>query len=301
MPRWLWLDVHVREISTRIIWYEFKMQSIHALSLTLEVNNWLTNSRHPCILHVFDRVCNLINERREVLSIVTPQIGNGPFNLLVENDIFFSEHLNLQSPISISVNQLTLGDLTINTENAKHWSPRPNWERLHAIRENIINQLASLPITRSLVSNLKFSNLSSAIATADISSILAITSQLAGLGNGLTPAGDDFLLGAIYAAWIIHTQEQARAIAEAIARTAIPLTTSLSAAWVKSRGHAGRQGTVWHDFFKALELSDELKSQNSSGTLAFNWSYLWRGCARRFCWHVNVLSFGLSTRNNRGY
>jgi Protein of unknown function (DUF2877) len=234
------------------------MQSIHALSLTLEVNNWLATSRHPRILHVFDHACNLINKRREVLSIVTPQIGNGPFNLLVENDIFFSGYLNLQSPISISVNQLTLGDLIINIENAKHWSPRPDWERLHAIRENIINQLASLPITQSLDFNLKFSNLSSALVRTEISSVLTITSQLAGLGIGLTPAGDDFLLGAIYATWIIHTQEQARAIAEAIARTAIPLTTSLSAAWLRA-GARGEAGTVWHDFFKALELSDDSK------------------------------------------
>jgi len=59
------------------------MQSINALSLAPDVRNWLANSRQPCILHVFDHACNLISERREVLSIVTPQIRNGPFNLIV--------------------------------------------------------------------------------------------------------------------------------------------------------------------------------------------------------------------------
>jgi hypothetical protein len=49
------------------------------LSLAPAVNTWLKDSRHPRILHIFDSACNLINESREVLSIVTPQIGRGNF------------------------------------------------------------------------------------------------------------------------------------------------------------------------------------------------------------------------------
>ena len=120
---------------------------INALSLAPDVNDWLANSRHPRILHVFDHACNLINERREVLSIVTPQIGNGPFNLVIEDDILFSDHLNLESPVSVFPNQLNLGDLTIHTEDAKLWSPRPDWETLHARRDDILSQLMSLRAT----------------------------------------------------------------------------------------------------------------------------------------------------------
>jgi len=59
------------------------MQLINALSIAPDVNSWLANSRQLRILHIFDRACNLINERRKVLSIVTQQIGNGPFNLVI--------------------------------------------------------------------------------------------------------------------------------------------------------------------------------------------------------------------------
>ncbi len=107
------------------------MQSIKALSLTSSVNDWLANSCRPRILHVFDRACNLINERREVLSIVTPRIGNGPFNLVVEEEILFSEYLTVECSVSMPGNQLFVGDLVINTVNAKPWSSRPNWEVLH--------------------------------------------------------------------------------------------------------------------------------------------------------------------------
>src|SRR6185436_6759079 len=170
------------------------MISINAVSIAPNARDWLANSRHPRILHVFDRACNLINERREILSIVTQQIGNGPFNLVVEDDVLFSEHLNLQSLISVFPNQLNLGDLIINTGNAKLWSPRPDWETLHARRNEILNQLMSLPITNyqargldmgfatsaqpnSTTTSLPAKRLISALSTAHIPSSLTATQK----------------------------------------------------------------------------------------------------------------------------
>lgn len=80
------------------------MPSINSLSLTPTVNAWLSISRHPRILHVFEHACNLINERREILSIVTQEIGDGPFNFVIEEDILFSGYLDLEAPISNSPN-----------------------------------------------------------------------------------------------------------------------------------------------------------------------------------------------------
>ena len=257
---------------------------MNALSLSPDVNSWLTKSRHPSILHVFKSACNLINERREVLAVVTQQIGNGPFNLVMKEVVSFSDHLNTQSPISIRANQLTLEDLIISTEDAKLWSPRPDWEMLHAKRDAIAKLLLTkyqkygldmgfaknaqpystttfipnLPIT-----NYQFSNsLISSLANADLPPSLAATQQLAGLGIGLTPAGDDFTLGAVLAAWIIHPPEVARVLAEEITNIAAPLTTSLSAAWLRSAGK-GEAGNLWHNFFDALISNDPMRIQGA--------------------------------------
>jgi GTP pyrophosphokinase len=89
------------------------MENINALSLTPAVNDWLTNTHHPRILHIFDHTCNLINEHKDVLSIVTPQIGNCPFNLVVQSNVSFSEAIDLRSPISNSHHHLAIGDITI--------------------------------------------------------------------------------------------------------------------------------------------------------------------------------------------
>jgi hypothetical protein len=240
------------------------MQFINALSLAPQVNNWLANTRQPRILHVFDRACNLLNERREVLSIVTPQIGNGPFNLVLEEDILFSEYLTIESSISIPGDQPTLGDLHINTADAKLWFPRPDWVSLHAQKAAALRQITSLavPAYPSVLSPALLSTLCASIFTADTLGSLTITSKVAGLGIGLTPAGDDFVIGAIYAAWIIHPSEIAETLVKEVAETAAPLTTSLSAAWLRSAGQ-GEVGILWHQFFEALISSNPVQVQNA--------------------------------------
>jgi len=237
------------------------MQLINTLSLTSAVNGWLVNTRHPRILHVFDHACNLINERNEVLSVVTPQIGNGPFNLVIENEVLLSKHLNIESPITVFDSRLTLGDLTIHTGNTKLWNPRPDWERLHECGEHILTQLTPLRKINhqpSLPPPL-LSTLTTSIVTADISSSLISVRKLAGLGIGLTPAGDDFIIGAILAAWIIHPPEVASVLAKEIAEIAAPLTTSISAAWIKS-ARRGEAGILWHEFFDALIAFEDVES-----------------------------------------
>lgn len=231
------------------------MPSISALSLTRNGKDWLANSQHPRILHVFDKACNLINEHKEVLSIVTPHIGNGPFNIVIDKDICFVDHLSLESHIFLSPNQLNLSNLIVHITNTKLWNPHPDWKHLHTQADKLSNQIKQLPIP-----NYQFTNSSFALARADIPAARNVASKLAGLGAGLTPAGDDFLMGAIYAAWILHPPEIAGALAQAIAETAAPLTTSLSAAWLRAAAN-GEAGSLWHEFLDALISGDPSRVQ----------------------------------------
>ncbi len=253
------------------------MEIIKAIARTASVNDWLVETRRPRILHIFDAACNLVNEQKQILSIVTPEIGNGPFNLIVEKKINFLDHIHPQSPISTSPNSLTLGNLTVEPNTARLWNPRPDWETLHTKKDDIVRQLRKLPITNYLKIGgfdtrrddhapllnhqrkpiMQFSNsLVSSLITADISSAKKTASQLAGLGQGLTPSGDDFLMGALYAAWILHPRDVATVLAQGVADSAAPLTTSLSAAWLKSAAR-GEAGIRWHRLFEALLVGEE--------------------------------------------
>jgi hypothetical protein len=238
------------------------MYSIHAISYAPAVHDWMTNSQHPVVLHVFDDACNLINGNKDVLSIVTKHIGRGPFSLVIEEDVLFVEHVTVDSHVIIHDDGLEVGNLIINMKHANLWSPCPNWEWAHAKREIIRERVAHLPVINyqpALPLSL-LSTFSKAIATADVPTCVSASKQLAGLGQGLTPSGDDFILGALYAAWIIHPPEIARNLANALANTAAPLTTSLSAAWLKSAGR-GEAGILWHEFLDALISTDVVSSQ----------------------------------------
>ena len=241
------------------------MLLINSLSLTSNVNAWLANSRQPRVLHVFEDACNLINEHKDVLSVVSQGIGDGPFNLVVEDNVVFSDHLNLESLIMTLPNLLNLGDLTIHTQNARLWSPQPDWKILHARREDILALLPQLPVTNYefLVSNLQlFNSLASALVNADLPASINVAQKLAGLGIGLTPSGDDFIMGAVLATWIIHPADVAEVLALEITEVAAPLTTSLSGAWLRSAGR-GEAGILWHQFFDALISADQTSIQES--------------------------------------
>ena len=225
------------------------MKFLNALSLAPDVNAWLVNSHRPRLLHVFEHACNLMNERGEILSIVTRPIGNGPFNLVLDDDLRFTDILDVESVIAIQETQLQVGTLVINTKCAKLWNPQPNWEILHAKRDEFLHRMTQF-------SNSPISKLSSALAHADIPTAKTLASQFAGLGIGLTPASDDFILGALYAAWIIHPPDVAQSLAREIIDTAAPLTTSLSAAWLRAAAK-GETGILWHKFFDAIVSSED--------------------------------------------
>lgn len=233
------------------------MHLTKALFLTSAVSDWLSHSRHTRILHIFDRACNLINEHGDVLSIVAPEIGNGPFNLVIEDDLNFAEHCNVDSFILGQDRDLQIGNITIHLSEAKQWSARPDWEGISAKRAVILRQLSQLriPNDRPLIPPDLVSAFSTAVATADLATAIAAAKKLAGLGSGLTPSGDDFIIGSLYAAWILHPPKTAGILAETVASSAAPLTTSLSAAWLRAAGR-GEAGIQWHDFLDALLSTD---------------------------------------------
>jgi hypothetical protein len=232
------------------------MNVVNVISAPTNINKLLLNYNQPKVLHIFDDVCNLINERKRIISIVSSEIGNGPFNLVLEDSILFTKHLDSESRVLIQENQILLGDLTISFAYAQVWNPMPRWDELQKNKDEIMNRLKLLQIDHENEAILKFSDsLSHAIIKTDIPTIKNVSSKLAGLGIGLTPAGDDYLMGAMYAAWMIHPEKIAKKITEEIANVAVPLTTSLSGTWLKSASK-GEAGELWHDFFDAL-IKDE--------------------------------------------
>jgi hypothetical protein len=86
---------------------------------------------------------------------------------------------------------------------------------------------------------------------------LASAVRLAGLGNGLTPAGDDWLLGCALAAHLKDSADPAHALMPQAVREASRHTTPLSAAWLRAAA-SGECGVPWHWLFDACLRADKV-------------------------------------------
>jgi hypothetical protein len=228
-------------------------------------------------LHVFDHACNLIAPDDRVISLVTPAVGDGPFNLVVP-PINFTSQVKAESHVASDRGIVRVGNVLIDATGAQLWDPRPNWKKLHQQVDKIRVQvlfiaevlrssapkggLAALVFTQlALASGVERRVLRSARASleklveglhrANTNMCEEASSELAGLGIGLTPDGDDLLLGCVLAAWILLTGHFAEEISQVIAETAARRTTALSAEWLRSAAR-GECAWQWHALFKGF-------------------------------------------------
>ena len=101
------------------------------------------------------------------------------------------------------------------------------------------------------------------IASADLTAASEAAGQLAGLGVGLTPAGDDFLMGAMLALWSSADPSQARRTCRALLDAAGPKTNRLSRAWMRAAAD-GEAAEAWHGLVQAV-IQDEKEAVRRAG------------------------------------
>jgi len=143
------------------------------------------------------------------------------------------------------------------------WS-RPDWEGWR--REAPARLSEALPALRAALADAETrvsrglrepraergrAELRAALAAGDGCAAASAAARLAGLGEGLTPAADDYLVGALYALHALRPGPEAAALAVAVAAEAAPRTTTLSAAWLR-RAAAGEVAPAWERLLEAL-------------------------------------------------
>jgi hypothetical protein len=250
--------------------------------ITEDVRAWLHNTHHARILHIFDRACNVIAADGVtggcVVSLVTPAIGYGPFNVVVPA-ITFRLHLAPADPVQVNPNRLCIGALDIDLSSAAVWNAYPDWQHLRSQRDHVLaqspliqtllrdhaptNSLAHLVVVLPLpqspievqmlqVARQHWRVMLRGIQTRDQAACNSGAAGLAGLGSGLTPAGDDWLLGNALAAQIGFPSLQAAEMIQRAVDSAASRTHVLSANWLQSavRGACSQH---WHDFFEQAD------------------------------------------------
>lgn len=237
-------------------------------------------------------VCNLINSLEQVISVTTPPVYHGPFSVMIP-PIDLSRHINSKVNVKLLPHGLQIGTLEINTKFAQCWDPQPPWSSLRerigllqdglqivmetlaqcAPPESLAELVIHQPRTQSQI-NGKIRDFASkpanqlirGLRTDDVNLCVQGANGLAGLGVGYTPDGDDWILGSLLAAWISKPQHEAKRLSAAIAEAAMPLTTPISAAWIRAASR-GECAEPWHDFFDCLSTGNENKIREASKQL----------------------------------
>jgi hypothetical protein len=120
-------------------------QRVRALSISRPVFDMV--KRKDSTVRVFAnycRACNLVTSRGEIIALVSPAIGNGPLNIVIE-EIGTLRHAKPGLPAVFSDEQLGLGkSLLVSLEAAQLWSPEVNWKCLTTHRRRLEDNFAAL-------------------------------------------------------------------------------------------------------------------------------------------------------------
>lgn len=226
------------------------------------------------VLGVFQRACNLVTPGGDVIALVAPQIGDGPLNVVVNGPAALFAEIEAGSPVTLTGQQLRLGNLRIDLKNAAVWEPRPDWD---ALRHRFASLESGLPLLWAVGCRLAPDNSLLALlgepptGTGLAPAVFAIAQKagkalqagwaghqaelqtagrdLAGLGSGLTPAGDDFLAGTMLWAWLAHPAPDT--FCRPLLQAAAPRTTTLAAAVLRAAAQ-GECSQPWHRLLAAL-------------------------------------------------
>lgn len=237
------------------------------ISLSEHIDDLLKRERGFRILAIFDHVLNL-EDGQEILSIQDTSIPQTPLSLILPNEAFgyLRDGLEAEEPFRVDSGMLCCGEHTIETQTAKRFSCQMTVAK--NIREKEwYGRLKKLTVLFARPSSLAF------IATPELyawasDEITAVQKraedrlrrgdlhELLGLGGGLTPAGDDFLVGVLAVLrWLGKT-----GCHERIADRLVPMldrTPKISRAFLV-RALNGEFARPVLSLFSAMEQEDDL-------------------------------------------
>jgi hypothetical protein len=246
------------------------------VSISKASKDWLQAEKPSRVLHVFEISCNLINESGDIFSLVGTTIRNGPFSAVLMSDDFTGA-IDISDEVHVENSILKVGILSFDAKNALAWNASVDWTKLHVKKDKLISSLALIEelINRYAPSGnfaelvlaiprkydpkdaifqkaeVAISELFDGLVAKNIMAMRNGAKSLAGLGIGLTPAGDDFMLGVMLALFATQTKGKAEEISTILADESMPLTNSISAAWLNASA-SGKAGQSWHDLVAAI-------------------------------------------------
>ncbi len=249
---------------------------LQARSASAPVLEFLGAPRTGHVVATFARSCYLdLNGR--TIALVAPDLHNGPLNLVVEPAPEFDQ-IAVGTWVSSTAQAVQLAEaFAIILHGAAVWDPvLPRLERTASVR-----LLDQLQVLQDLVAaeapagglaragpgqaggevtvleqsaGPALADLAQGLQREDATLVARAVRGLAGLGPGLTPSGDDILVGGLLALAVLPGAD-APSMREAMASPARPRTTRISEAYLEAASY-GQASEAWHHLIAALLTHD---------------------------------------------
>jgi len=262
-------------------------QKIEALSMSWRVARAIRQEGWTGeVIAVHPQSVYATDEDDEIYAIVRQPLGNGPLNLVIpaEPAAPLFDGLAVGTSLASTGTVLGIGEIiTIGLERAVMWDPKAyaaltaDPEALDRGLAEVCRQLSHAAPAESLACLLPYlqdedlpdplervahfprshaliGGLAESLAQRDRRRLKVVTSSLAGLGPGLTPAGDDFIAGVLLALALVREQTPDQGLSEIAAlllETSAPRTHEVSAAYLRAACD-GQAGERWHPLLAAL-------------------------------------------------
>ena len=250
------------------------MSALSAISIALPL--WQSLHAKPfsgSVASRFERACNLVDDQGRVIALTLPALGNGPFSIVVAVDRGRFMELEPDQAAYVDTERIVVGCWHIPLTSACLWDatlPINGQIRIGPGIATILQSYAQWParpadtpvagaMTRRLARGARALN----EALAEGNDLAEAARQLAGLGHGLTPAGDDYLVGVMAALWLRGDHDQA----QIIARSAASHTTTLSSAFLRAAAQ-GQFVEPWRQMACALARASELECSAAAHRIA---------------------------------
>lgn len=273
------------------------------------------------VLGTHQQALTLATPTNSLFAFVTPYHGNGPFHIVIAPTQLAA--LQQQPVLYLHDESIKAGPITLPLASFTRWDPHlppllafPSascnllYQRYYQLGRPglglVILDLNSQPATRAIPTlrpcytghttqryyhrtQQAIEHLLHGLCEPNVQDIADGAQLLAGLGPGLTPAGDDFLVGLLTAFYALGPHcapahwPAWQAYTHIIAHTARPYTTQLSATWLTHAGD-GAFGEAWHNLIHAINANQPqaiiactdriLKTGATSGADALS-GFLW--------------------------
>ncbi|MHB1294125.1 MAG: oxamate carbamoyltransferase subunit AllH family protein [Anaerolineae bacterium] len=201
---------------------------MQTLSLSADLIGLVNDTRTFRVHSVFPRVVNLVSASGDWATLACPEVGNLPRGIVIDAppELDLAQHLRVGQMVTLAEGRLAAGDLLVEMAGAAVWEPclavesdtpwARNWSerwarawatlQTHAPPESLPFAAraqgtdAATPITRLIGQAVE--RLLTACRALESERAGIAASALIGLGPGLTPSGDDLLVGLLAGLWL---------------------------------------------------------------------------------------------------